>query len=184
MYYPHYDPLFTGAYPLAGVHPDGKKLGNSIKREKRIKQKMSDGMEANESSPGLSPNRGGINESHISGSKYVYPNLTKSPKKGTDGSSIYRPWSGYPYNHGAHPWNYAHYGYPYYGYGHGYGYGYGYYGYGYGNVNGYSHRYGYHPWFNVNPMYMMGKKNWRAMQQPPEPVDPIYKYLDPISVSL
>lgn len=33
-------------------------------------------------------------------------------------------------------------------------------------------------------MHNMGKKQWRNLHQPPEPVDPVYKYLDPISVSL
>lgn len=107
----------------------------------------------------------------------------KSPARGTSASKVYnRPWSGgYP---GAY---YGHYGAGYYG-GYPYGYGgyggYGHYGYPYGHQYGYGRGYFNHPWAYNAGIHTMGKKNWRAMFQPPEPVDPVYKYLDPISVSL
>ena len=118
----------------------------------------------------------------VATSKYVYPNLTKTPTKNSQTSKVFnRPWSsGYNSHYygglygGAGYYNPYGYGHSYGGYPHGYGYGYG-----YGKFHGY-----HHPWAYNSQIHMMGKKNWRAMFQPPEPIDPVYKYLDPISVSL
>ena len=134
-------------------------------------------------------------DSDVQGSpRYVYPSITDN----VTGSSLSKkPWAAGYYN-GHNGWG---------GWPHGYGRGYGHHGaYGYGNHlgyggwpgyggyggryggwggRGYGHGYGHHPWsHNYMGMHAMGKKNWRNLHQPPEPVDPIYKYLDPISVSL
>ena len=78
MYYPHYDPYYTGRgvpIPPGAVPPqDMKKSFNSIKREKRIKQKISSDIQTDGS-----PDRD-VNDT-VSTSKYVYPNLMKTPTK-------------------------------------------------------------------------------------------------------
>ena len=91
MYYPHYDPYFYNRgmpYPPAAAPPhEVSKSPNQIKRESKIKQKIADANDG-QKSPSLV-------ESDAGSSKYVYPNLTKSP---TRKSRVVRPWSSY-YNY-------------------------------------------------------------------------------------
>lgn len=192
MWNPHYhDPYYynKGGVPFApgvpGAVPLEKWKGNSIKREKRMMAKMTDSQESG------SP-MGRPYDSEAYNPRHVYPSMTNvtgsAISKKPWAAGYHNGWGGWP--HGA----YGHGGYHGFGYG-GYGNHWGYGGYGnggfYGRGNGYGqgygrYGYGHHPWSQHYGMglHSMGKKNWRNLHQPPEPVDPVYKYLDPISVSL
>ena len=193
MWNPHYhDPYYynKGVPIVPGAVPFEKWKGNSIKREKRIMAKLTDSQE-----PG-SPMYRGV-DSDVQGSpRYVYPSITDNVTGSTLSkkpwaAGYYNGWGGWPHGYGGR-YGYGRYGYHgAYGYGNNFGYGGwpygGYGGWGRGWGHGYGrYGYGHHPWSHGYGMGMhnMGKKNWRALHQPPEPVDPVYKYLDPISVSL
>ena len=95
MWNPHYhDPYYKGVPIVPGAVPLDVRKGNSIKREKRIMAKLSEGPEA--SSP---LNR--IDDSEVTGNKYVNPNVYQAIG---DSSVVKRPWSGY---YGGYPYGYG-----------------------------------------------------------------------------